>query len=257
MSDNLTNPDPWIKLEVELDAWATAKREALLWWRDDDATTTSPQLTQLLDMASGTPISIAAIPALATGALAEMLASYSGVSALPHGYSHQNHAPSGEKKSEFGPHRPFDDMIAEIDRGWQRLNTLMPHTASAVFVPPWNRIDNSLAERLERVGLRAVSTFGPSNPRKQFNQLNVHVDIIDWRGSRNFVSDELAIVAIINHLASQRLTNNITPEATGLMTHHLNQDPASWRFIERLLEVTQKHPAARWISVEDLLEKIQ
>ncbi len=257
MSDNSTSPDPWVALEAELDAWAIAGREALLWWRDDDATAPSAQLTQLLDMASGTPIAIAAIPALATEALAEMFAKYTGVSVLPHGYSHQNHAPSTEKKSEFGPHRTCEDMLAEIDLGWRRLQTLIRHTATAIFVPPWNRIDNSLAEQLGRVGLRAVSTFGPTDPDKQFSQLNVHVDIIDWRGSRNFVGDDLAIATVIDHLSSQRLANGIKPEATGLMTHHLNHDPASWRFIERLLEVTQKHPAARWISVEDLLEKIR
>jgi hypothetical protein len=257
MSDTATSPDPWVALEAELDAWATAKREALLWWRDDDATEPTDQLTRLLDMASSTPISIAAVPASATEGLAEMLARYSAVSALPHGYSHQNHAPSMEKKSEFGLHRRLEDMVAEIDRGWRRLNTLMPHAATAVFVPPWNRIDSSVAEQLERIGLRAVSVFGPTAPDKRFKQLNVHVDIIDWQRSRNFVGDELAIAAFINHLTSQRLADVIKSEVTGLMTHHLNHDPASWRFIERLLEVTHKHPASRWISVKDLLENVR
>ena len=73
---------------------------------------------------------------------------------------------------------------------------------------------------------------------------------------QNFVGDALAIATFINHLTSQRLANAIKPEATGLMTHHLNHDPASWRFIERLLEVTQKHPVARWISIKDLLENV-
>ena len=256
MLHTATSPDPWVALEAELDAWATAKREVLLWWRDDDATEPTAQLTRLLDMASSTPLSIAAIPASATERLAKILARYSNVSVLPHGYSHQNHAPPTEKKSEFGPHRPSNDMISEIDRGWRRLSTLMPRAATAVFVPPWNRIDSFLAEQLGQIGLQAVSSLGSTDPNKRFNQLNVHVDIIDWRGSQNFVGDALAIATFINHLTSQRLANAIKPEATGLMTHHLNHDPASWRFIERLLEVTQKHPVARWISIKDLLENV-
>ena len=38
------------------------------------------------------------------------------------------------------------------------------------------------------------------------------------------------------------------------MTHHFDHDEDTWRFVERLLAVTQTHSATRWISVETLLE---
>ena len=84
--------------------------------------------------------------------------------------------------------------------------------------------------------------------------INVHIDLIDWRGSRNFVGEDVALGALIDHLFRRRTGVCPVTETTGLMTHHLDHDEGTWRFVERLLDVTRTHPAARWISVETLLE---
>lgn len=247
---------PWTSLEAELDKWAEGGQIAQLWWRDDDAVAVSSSLTQLLNVSANTPIAIAAIPAPLTDDLTHQLSAADTVVVLPHGYAHVNHAPDGEKNSEFGPHRPLNSMIAEVDQGWKRLQRLLPKSAKPIFVPPWNRIDMSLAPHLEKIGINAISTFGPIGPSKSIKQINVHVDIIDWRGSRKFVGEELAVAALTHHLSSQRGSDTQFKEPSGLMTHHLVHDLDCWRFIERLLEETHKHPAAQWVSAEEILESL-
>ena len=63
-----------------------------------------------------------------------------------------NHAPAGEKRAEFGDHRPAAAMLEEIRRGRDRLVALADGRFLPVFVPPWNRIGPGIAARLEEAG---------------------------------------------------------------------------------------------------------
>jgi len=37
-------------------------------------------------------------------------------------------------------------------------------------------------------------------------------------------------------------------EITGILTHHLVQDAASYQFITKLFKITDDHVAARWLN---------
>jgi len=99
--------DDWQSLTEELDCWDKNGLCATFWWRDDDATTPSPNLHRMLDIAEqhGAPLALAVIPSLAKPELAELLNTHMNVDVLQHGFAHTNHAPPDEKKSEFGQHR--------------------------------------------------------------------------------------------------------------------------------------------------------
>lgn len=239
---------------AELDRWADEERTATLWWRDDDAVAESPALQRLVHLASGIPLAIAAIPAHATQSLKDATSRTSTIHILQHGFAHTNHAPQNEKKSEFGPHRDAGTMVAEVVRGREILQSLAGDAFLPVFVPPWNRIDAGFAARLPNIGFAAVSTFGTPKGTAGPKPINVHIDLIDWRGTRKFVGEDVALGVLLNHLIHRRTGGCRESEATGLMTHHLVHDEGTWRFIERLLDLTRDHPAARWISVEKLLE---
>src|SRR5258707_15632053 len=91
----------WTDLERELETWGSGDLAATLWWRDDDAVRATSALDALLDLAAGTPLSLAIIPGRvaedAAGALADRLARHGALTVLQHGWKHVNHAPADAK----------------------------------------------------------------------------------------------------------------------------------------------------------------
>ncbi len=242
----------WAALAEELDRWLEPEPQATFWWRDDDVTQPSKALDRLLELAAGTPVALAAIPMAAGPQLAERLINASDVTVMQHGYAHANHAPTGEKKAEYGKHRPISEMIDEIARGAERLRDVFYEKATTTLVPPWNRIADDLVALLPDAGISALSSIGPRISDYPLQRVNVHVDIIDWRGQRGF-RGSAAIECVIDHLSRRRSGEIETAEATGLLTHHLDHDEACWSFVADLLALTQAHPAARWVSAAEAL----
>ena len=99
-------------LDHELDLWEKESLTLPLWWRDDDAIAPTPQLDRLSEMSQrlGLPVHLAVIPKLAEEALAEHVRVRPNLLPVVHGWAHENHAPEGEKKSEFRLHRPLEEM---------------------------------------------------------------------------------------------------------------------------------------------------
>lgn len=243
----------WGDLTRELDAWHNCGMSATFWWRDDDAARVTPALERLfaLSEAAQTPVALAVIPRDADDGLRDRLARQPLASVLQHGWSHVNHAPDG-RLEEFGPHRPLPVMLDELALGWRRIAGFA--RSFPVFVAPWNRMDPHVLSHLGAVGLRAVSTLGPRDtpePSAGIRRTNVHVDIIDWRGTRGFVGLDRALDQVVTHLRQRRTDEADADEPTGLMTHHGFHDEACWRFIEELLRRSRAHPATRWLGAGD------
>ncbi|MCW5699737.1 MAG: polysaccharide deacetylase family protein [Rhodospirillales bacterium] len=244
----------WPALNEELDAWGEAGRTVTLWWRDDDATETTPALQQLLAISSDTrtPVALAAIPCHMDATLVQGAADCPQVAVLQHGWAHANHAPPDQRQEEYGPHRPQDVMLAELAEGCHRI-TALPG-GLAVLVAPWNRMDPMLIPALPSVGIHAVSTLGPreaAEPVIGVRRVNVHVDIMDWHNTRGFVGDEAALEQVLDHLAARRHGDVDPDEPTGLMTHHPFHDEDCWRFVDTFLRTTREHPAVRWLSAQE------
>ena len=244
--------DPWSNLAAELDAWRRAGLTARFWWRDDDATQPGPLLDRLLDIAGPMPVSLAVIPATARETLAERLAAHNrqggDAMVLQHGYAHANHAPPGEKKAEFGDHRPLESMLDELTRGRRRLEDLFGAIFEPCLTPPWNRIGEGLLGNLHRAGLQGLSRFGPRKAGEGDRVVNTHVDIVDWHRGRGFVGDRAALGAAVRHLAARRAGAAEMAEPTGLLTHHRDHDEACWRFVAAFRAAIEAHPAAEWVS---------
>ena len=82
-------------------------------------------------------------------------------------------------------------------------------------------------------------------------QTNVHVDIIDWQGTRGFVGSVAALEQVVRHLRRRRTGEVDADEPTGLMTHHGFHDEGCWRFIDEFLRRTRAHPVVRWLDAKD------
>ena len=250
----------WRRLDEELDAWSACGRQAMLWWRDDDACRDSAALTRLIDIAqaAGVPVALAAIPAVLEPSLIAAVARASVATVVQHGYAHFNHAPPGARSWELGAHRPVALTLAELAVGFGDLQRSFGERFAPVLVPPWNRIDAAVIAELSAAGFRGLSTFGPRatpSPTPGLLQCNTHVDIIAWRRDRAFIGIAAAIDRTVEHLRSRREGNgNVDPqEPTGLLTHHLDLGDAAWQFLADFLPRTRAH-GALWLDVDAVFD---
>ena len=232
----------WEALEEELARWRDAGRTPEFWWRDDDAATPTPPLAQLITLsrASGVPVALAVVP---LAAVPELFAGHDALT-LMHGTDHRNRAEPGEKKTEFPAAEPDEETIARLARAHERLARLAGGRFLPVLVPPWNRLKRTLIARLPAAGLHGLSAYGPraaAQPARGVAQINTHVDIIDWHGTRGFIGEEAALRAVIRQLALQ------SGEPTGVLTHHAIHDAPAWAFLERLYERTRRG-GGRWMD---------
>jgi hypothetical protein len=238
----------WKALEEELARWRDAAQVADFWWRDDDAMSPSPALQQLLKLskASAVPLALAVVPLDAAAELFQGLEA----TVLMHGTDHRNRAAPGERKTEFAMAEPEAEAIARLSAARERLARLAGARFAPVLAPPWNRFKRTLAARLPTAGLHGLSAYGPraaAEAAPGIAQVNTHVDIIDWHGTRGFAGEEAALRAAVKHLAARRSGVADTAEPTGWLTHHALHDGAAQAFLERLFERTRAL-GARWLE---------
>lgn len=225
------------RLEHELAYWHEAGLTPRLWLRDDDAIEPTPALDRLITHCRRykTPVLLAIIAGNAKPELAERLADQALVIPCQHGYIHKNHAAAGERAVELGGQRPLAKVEAELSAGQRHLAQLFGSALAPILVPPWNRIDPLLPERLPGLGFSVLSTFG----RKRFSglaalrELNCHVDLIDWRGGRSGKS----LQRIADELAEAFETaRGEGGGPIGLLGHHLAHDEQAWDTLQLIYD---------------------
>ncbi|MCP3056930.1 polysaccharide deacetylase family protein [Aurantimonas marianensis] len=236
-----------------LEAARAAGRMTVFWWRDDDARRPTEPLTRLLALrrAAGVPLALAVIPDGIEAGLAEALSGDEAVAVLLHGWRHANHAPEGQKRSEFGDHRPIGVMLDEAAAGRAALAGLFPGRFLPAFVPPWNRIGEGVRARLAEAGLPGLSTFGRT-ASAGLHRLNTHLDLMNWREARGRTpaeADRLLAAEI-----DRRLDSGGDGEPIGLLSHHLQHDEAAWALLGALLEFLAPGPDILWPPAQALFD---
>ena len=228
----------WEDLEAELAIWRAEGLDLPLWWRDDDATRMTAELEQLMGLATdlALPVHLAVIPQAAQSALAAACADHPHVVPVIHGWAHENHAPVGQKKAEFG--HPRADAENELNDALSKMRGLFGPALLEMFVPPWNRVDPSLAPKLLQLGYVVLSTYLPRKQRDAaagLRQINTHLDPIDWHASRSLHDEAGLLARLVALLQERRAGHTDAREPLGFLTHHLVHDPAIWGFTKRCL----------------------
>jgi hypothetical protein len=243
----------WGDLARECDSWGASGRIATWWWRDDDAVAATPALDRLLGIARG-PIALAVIPAALQPDLLPRLRQSPEAMVLQHGYQHRNHAPAGGRKSEFPDERDPQSIEQDLRTGFQKLTAAFGDQFLPALTPPWNRIGGQAVAILQSIGFIGLTRYLPraAPAIHGVNQVNTHVDVIDWRGRKGppggFLGEEACLGLFIGHLQARRLGGADAEEPTGVLSHHLVHDPATWRFLEKLRDFLANQAAARLLD---------
>jgi len=251
--------DRWRLLDTELSAWAHEGRVATLWWRDDDAAASNGASRRLIALHRqfAIPLMLAVVPNAATSALADALAGCAQITPIVHGYAHQNHAPLGVKKAEFGAHRPLDVMQAELGQAMALMRDVFAGCFQPVLVPPWNRIAPELVPHLLGLGFAGLSAFGACrnrHPAPGLAQANCHVDLLYGRGKIFPRPQQDVIVDLLQHLSARRRGESFEPdEPTGILTHHLAHTPQAWDFLAALwARLSPQTAPVRWLNCAEV-----
>lgn len=224
-------------LDAELARWRDAGLRPLVWLRDDDATRPGASLDRLLGnlRTYDVPLLLAVVPQPCEPALAERLREETLVTPAVHGFDHANHAPVGAKRSELTENdagRSVDTVLAELEAGRRKLETLFGSRLSHILVPPWNRISPAVTQRVGESGFAAVSLFGWKDTATALPQINTHVDLIDWRGGRGGHDRATVAATLGDSLAKARRRGG---KPIGVLTHHLVHDETAWSVFEAVL----------------------
>ncbi len=249
----------WDDLRRELDRWGEAGATATFWWRDDDAGPDDGRLAGLLAQRQdlGVPLALAVVPAWLEEASAALLRGDPGASVLQHGWAHANRAGPERRKCELVD--GDDDLGDCLSRGQSLLAHALGARFHAVMVPPWNRIDATVAQSLAARGFAGLSTLGPrAAPQRDGLRLaNVHLDIVGWKGGGGFAGEAPVLAAACDHLARRRAGTADAAEPTGLMTHHRVHDRDCDTFVDRFVTAVRDHPAALWQDAATLFTTVR
>ena len=245
----------WQQLDDEINLWQSPVE---FWWRDDDACKDSSPLRQLISLAhtSDIPVHLAVIPQQLDASLEVIKAKefQQLCYVMQHGINHQSHATENQRKVELGGSYPLPQLEIDLDHGRQLLLQHFDTQYVDVLVPPWNRLSDELIPKLSAIGYQRLSVLGPRPKTDSIQQLNVHLDIINWK-QRQFAGDDSIITALTEHLRRKRLGDIDISEPCGLMTHHLDHDPACWDFLERFFSWSAQHNNIHWISGSELAQR--
>jgi hypothetical protein len=242
----------------ELNAWKDIKKTAFLWWRDDDASLPSAELNHLIRLSDqySVPCGLAAIPLLAGEPLKKIVSNAAHIWVLQHGYSHKNHAPSGNGAWELGLHRPKSTVLEELHEGMNKFSQLFKSRFVPVVVPPWNKMDSELFSDLPVMGFRGVSASYKKNrpvPPSDLRIADAHCDVLSWKNRKvRFAGVDSCVSDLVEHLKNKRIGIIDPDEPTCVLTHHLEMDDAAWDFMDTLFSMTTAHPAADWISPAEI-----
>jgi hypothetical protein len=217
-----------------------------IWWRDDDAGRDSEKLTCLLDLATRArrPLGLAVVPAWLEPEVTSKVLAADGVDVLQHGWNHADHASAGSKKIELGGGLRADGCSLRLRDGKAVLARAFGDRFLSVLVPPWNRIDGHCLATLQGIGFAGLSTFADDarGAAHGLRQVNTHVDVIDWHGSRRMkplaeLRDEL-----VRQLAKPALGT------IGLLSHHLDMTLEEMAALEQFFRYVDSIDRCRWAS---------
>jgi hypothetical protein len=104
---------------------------------------------------------------------------------------------------------------------------------------------------LSDAGFAAISAFTPRSTKfaaHDLLQVNTHLDPVAWKSGGGLLDPSLLDAQLAGQLEARRIGRADNAEPYGLLTHHLVQDDATWRFTATVVEKLLESGVARWTS---------
>ena len=224
-------------LGPELDLWSKAGHAPIIWWRDDDARAPTGALERLLDLSRrhNAPLTLAAIAGPELAQLVRRVSEDPPIEIAVHGFTHVNRQPEGAGFGEIIDSDTVEDVRERLDATIAAF-----HQAGAMptlFVPPWNNLSRQLLGALPGSALSAISAFDEAMKETDtVPRVDAHLDVLRWRGGARF-RGRWKFLTRMRRLLAHRRRSGAWDEPIGLLTHHLDHDHQTWRFLEAFLTV--------------------
>jgi polysaccharide deacetylase len=250
-----TAPAPDFRPELQAGIGSGCDRfngKVKVFFRADDVGVPSRNFTRLLGLFGKyrAPLALAVVPAWLT------IPRWRQIQAIAdahgplwcwhqHGWRHANHEPAG-KKSEFGPHRTESGINSDLERGRERMESILGNSYFPVFTPPWNRCDRRTLNILSKQGFLAISrSLGAlPKPPDSFPDLSVHIDLHTRKGICPSTDRRLLLNEIAHALAAG---------SCGFMLHHQRMNDAAFAFLEALLQALSDCPKVKPVWFKKLV----
>ena len=114
-------------------------------------------------------------------------------------------------------------------------------SALPVFVAPFHGYALEFVPLLAKHGIDWISFRGARRlwtSGATVRDVNVQACLFDW-GNKRFGEEGKYLTILVDHLHARRLGMIDREEITGILTHHLVQDAASYEFITQLFNITE------------------
>lgn len=237
------------RLHEELEIWHQQKIEPLIFYRDDDVTTLTPNLLRLVRLLErrNVPAMLSVIPAFADENLGELVRDSQLLTAAVHGYSHKNFADIGFPKNEFPDTRPLPLMMEELKIALWKCSRLFKENFCPLFVPPWHNISNNLEKKVLYCGYAGISKFNIIDEKNKF-EINPSIDLINW-DSKKFKPLDVIFDEISNNF---RIKRKMKSNYIGIMGHSSIYHKYDYWKIDNIIEMTTNY-GCKWIKMDNLI----
>lgn len=243
-----------LRFQHELAAWAQDGHTLSLWWRDDDARGPTPRLDRLLAISerNKVPVALAVVPSVENRELAKRIKGFRGVTVVQHGIDHVNRATANERRArEMATAWGAQNIAARIEatRELRRMPNWVP-----LFVPPWDHAHACLDTALRTTGFMGRSGGGVLQSEGLVT-IDAHLEVLRWKGGARFRGEGRFMHRLVRLCCERRRARQWT-KPIGIVTHHLQHDEASWKFLERFVPWARCNSAIVWRSLPELLEEV-
>ena len=228
---------------------AAEDHQIIIFFRADDIGVPGRQFSQLLSLFSqyDTPLGLAVVPTWMTHSRWEHFQSMPEIylnEALwcwhHHGWRHMNHELTG-KKQEFGPSRSEKELMHDLGRGKERLDSILGRDFTQIFTPPWNRCSGDCMKGLMSLGYQGISRFENAKPKapEGLKDLSVNVDLHTLKASDSAIEWQMLMA---------QLEHAIGSGCCGIMIHHQRMNDNAFKFLELLFQLFLERGEAMSIS---------
>lgn len=142
--------------------WKLKKMGATVFFRDDDVDVLDTNITRLIELFTkhNIPLSLEVVPNKLDDKFVGYFSKLQSKNLFDigqHGFDHKNHAVNGAFRGEFGANRNDREKRTDIRAGRELLKRRFGEYSKAIFIPPWNSMDEETFRILKEEYFTATS----------------------------------------------------------------------------------------------------